>query len=1200
MASKLNKISTQYNTFKDDQVLTANQLNSFINYFEEQDRMSRVFLNGVGIICGFKIKKVSDKSITITNGIGVTTDGDLIALREPVGGDSNKSIQIKEVTFRHYLKFDDKSANYDLFKRDNETIELWELLPESIENSFSLETMSDLKDKTVILYLEDYINGGNLCTTIDCDNQGEEQIARLRVLLVSKKDADYIVKEDKMYSKYDAVHKFIQMPELNIRRVILNQHNTTSFELISKEFFKAINSDDLINNLISGIDSFYTNFANLLQLESFKSQFEKFPYSLKKLVDFIPSNIPVDIQYRYDLVKDIILTWNEIRNSLFKMAGECLPDTDSFPKHLMIGNIDEADSNPKQNRHSFYRSPALTLGVDRIKECHSLLHRLFEMVNSYNFFTGEVKLTPSYDTHNLSSTSIPFYYNVSEKLLKVWDYAKSEKYNYTNNLSYHRKNLSQLPQIQEPLDFSIDRFNFIRIEGHQGKEYKDALNEILYKRNKYGLPFDVKSLSINVNTENLNVDDFECEFEDLNTLLRAWTAEQNCVLAETSKLLSGFSIADPGKNIAENMVNSEIYLNPRTIRFTEPVNFNLHNDSIKYSESSYGKDNSYKTYNLKSNIIADNLITEEKSLGNIFKEALVKSENGSVNDIIAESNKMIRKDVDKKTWDKQPDMKEFAIDQSVELMAYSHILSREMPYRISELSFEKVNRYKLTLKELCNRVDKMKVQYQKINLSPEMKAIMNVLINHLSGICCSSKKLEILLEEINKRKEAILVNLRLSEFVKQHPGLEHRAGVVPGGTFVIVYLNKNQRATSRDAAPSLSENDRDKSSNIPAADAKTPGNRVVADFYLPYICCSDCTPVNFIIQKPPVWFRLERDYICLGDLNEVRYDVSPENGEVKSVPDIKGMSISKGKIIFDPKKIMPETIGIPIHFTVNQQVTDEILTLYKVPEVNFRVLESPEKENEITFVPTGEIDGARLYWDFGDGTPVSEEEKPTHLYKLPVNDKNLVTVTLKVRTSNSVCVSTVSHDIQFKEIIQDNCFETTSELITDDLKYVLKYNLPNNNNVTPIWVSTSEIYGGTTDYSHGVLDDLENFLSGKHNENLPEMFEELLMKTSTMILELSDRPTTKEYKFTVQLFILQLKLLYNILGCQDKEAIEKSKSILSRLFKMILTFLKRIKDKDIKLPEDLPDFVKLWSVKVEGKQMLEEHAKKISELLSSS
>ncbi|MDD4778872.1 MAG: hypothetical protein PHV53_11375, partial [Fermentimonas sp.] len=292
--------------------------------------------------------------------------------------------------------------------------------------------------------------------------------------------------------------------------------------------------------------------------------------------------------------------------------------------------------------------------------------------------------------------------------------------------------------------------------------------------------------------------------------------------------------------------------------------------------------------------------------------------------------------------------------------------------------------------------------------------------------------------------------------------------------------------------------------------------------------------------------------------------------------------------------------GIPIHFTVNQQVTDEILTLYKVPEVNFRVLESPEKENEITFVPTGEIEGARLYWDFGDGTVVSDEEKPTHIYKLPVNDKNLVTVTLKVRTSNSVCVSTVSHDIQFKEIIQDNCFKTTSESITDDLKYVLKYNLPNNNNVTPIWVSTSEIYGGTTDYSHGVLDDLENFLSGKHNEKLPEMFEELLMKTSTMILELSDRPTTKEYKFTVQLFILQLKLLYNILGCQNKEAIEKSKSILSRLFKMILTFLKRIKDKDIKLPEDLPDFVKLWSVKVEGKQMLEEHAKKISELLSSS
>jgi hypothetical protein len=50
MAQKLTEISTQYHTFVDNQVLTKDQLNGVISYFEDQDRMSRVILSGVGIV----------------------------------------------------------------------------------------------------------------------------------------------------------------------------------------------------------------------------------------------------------------------------------------------------------------------------------------------------------------------------------------------------------------------------------------------------------------------------------------------------------------------------------------------------------------------------------------------------------------------------------------------------------------------------------------------------------------------------------------------------------------------------------------------------------------------------------------------------------------------------------------------------------------------------------------------------------------------------------------------------------------------------------------------------------------------------------------------------------------------------------------------------------------------------------------------
>lgn len=61
MAAKLTEITTQYHTFVDDQVLTKDQLNGFISYFEDQDRMTRAFLHGVGTVCGFKLKNVSEK-----------------------------------------------------------------------------------------------------------------------------------------------------------------------------------------------------------------------------------------------------------------------------------------------------------------------------------------------------------------------------------------------------------------------------------------------------------------------------------------------------------------------------------------------------------------------------------------------------------------------------------------------------------------------------------------------------------------------------------------------------------------------------------------------------------------------------------------------------------------------------------------------------------------------------------------------------------------------------------------------------------------------------------------------------------------------------------------------------------------------------------------------------------------------------------
>ena len=141
MNTKLDNITTQYRKFNANQALTEGQLNEFIDYFDDQDRLSRTRLSGVGIACGFKtmltvpdgmeVKQVSINQqplayeyITIEQGAGVTTDGDLITLRntdyEAEDEDETKtktvSIELKSKNYKYYRVFTD-NYSYPHFLR---------------------------------------------------------------------------------------------------------------------------------------------------------------------------------------------------------------------------------------------------------------------------------------------------------------------------------------------------------------------------------------------------------------------------------------------------------------------------------------------------------------------------------------------------------------------------------------------------------------------------------------------------------------------------------------------------------------------------------------------------------------------------------------------------------------------------------------------------------------------------------------------------------------------------------------------------------------------------------------------------------------------------------------------------------------------------------------------------------------------------
>src|SRR5262245_10487419 len=95
----LDAITTGYTVFEKDQVLTEQQLNSLVSYLDDQDRLTRVTLLGVGIACGLR-PSAAGASVRVSKGVGVTTDGDLLTLSA-------------DTTFDRFKPYDETAPKYD-------------------------------------------------------------------------------------------------------------------------------------------------------------------------------------------------------------------------------------------------------------------------------------------------------------------------------------------------------------------------------------------------------------------------------------------------------------------------------------------------------------------------------------------------------------------------------------------------------------------------------------------------------------------------------------------------------------------------------------------------------------------------------------------------------------------------------------------------------------------------------------------------------------------------------------------------------------------------------------------------------------------------------------------------------------------------------------------------------------------------------
>ncbi|MEC3874304.1 PKD domain-containing protein [Chryseobacterium salviniae] len=523
MNNQLSNISTQYRKFTKGQYVKHTQFNEFLDFFEDQDRLTRILLQGVGIVCGFRPELIYTNrilsGIRLSQGAAVTTDGDLLTLSdtnklsEDLYVSDLKTIEIQNKEYTHFKVYEDSKGKYGPFREDNgagKQIELWELATEKdADSDFQpIARLAGLESKYLLLYLEAYEKIIKPCRGVDCDNHGVQQIRNLKVLVTTSEGITNIlgknfipesVNEIPKHKRLDRVQshplfiddilKYGKQKRVILEKLIAEQGTDAQF---SASDIKNLYLDTLADNDYAKVIFDKINFiAQLMGLPvanhgDFKDTLESF------LIQ------DAGFQYAYDAVKDLADTYYEIIKLLPKALTVNLPDLNSFPKHIMLGKLIPV----KQldfSRHQFYNSSVLDLEKN-LPKLQLLISRFVQQAKEFRNFTvadgsAQITITPSQKFGDLSGKAVPFYYKISDEFLKTWNFNKTANRSYRDNLTSNNA-LSLEIHIQEPLSFNIDKHSFYNIEGHQGMHYRQAFQMLNQINDEKQLGFDVMMLSM--------------------------------------------------------------------------------------------------------------------------------------------------------------------------------------------------------------------------------------------------------------------------------------------------------------------------------------------------------------------------------------------------------------------------------------------------------------------------------------------------------------------------------------------------------------------------------------------------------------------------------------------------------------------------------------------------------------------------------
>ncbi|MFO7826892.1 MAG: hypothetical protein R6V72_23360 [Cyclobacterium sp.] len=483
MSNKLSSVIYQYRHYKADQVLTHTQLNETIAYFEDQDRLTRMALYGVGIAHGLQpgLDESSETTqLLVSQGVGITTDGDLILLHQALSESQpkEKDIGVQQLAFTHFREFEDENARYSpYFFPDDNQMPLWELCQDTDENAQPLDSLADWQDKILLAYLECYPKPQDICGDINCDNQGEEQVARLRILMMDEEEVEHLISHDPLFLRKREINDSISaLTPLQLLKVVHQESNTSSRLQVDRLYRDAILDGNTISDLQSGIQTILSGFEFVFEDKAFIDALrDDLNALLDSIFDFEQEASYQYNQYRYLLAKDLVGTYNELIAALEGFDSWPNPDISAFPKHLLLGKVGDASY-----RHAFFPSPSLGSGTDLGELIPSLLKKIYYLLVSFGISGGEgLRIIPNGNSSASSRfPSIPFFYQNSAGISTHWRW-KGTPLSYWYDMG------------SNPLLMDFKGLDSYWIGGHLGADAEQAYQSLKSMVKQFGLEFKV-------------------------------------------------------------------------------------------------------------------------------------------------------------------------------------------------------------------------------------------------------------------------------------------------------------------------------------------------------------------------------------------------------------------------------------------------------------------------------------------------------------------------------------------------------------------------------------------------------------------------------------------------------------------------------------------------------------------------------------